>query len=91
MGQPDDLLSLVKQMAELIQKQNEYLGRLHARLVVLRKHIAALHQNPDVAEAEIQKQEENAQAIVLSGSGYPESDAVFQLMKAGKKLGDTDA
>jgi hypothetical protein len=76
---------------ETLKEQAEFAGRTHARLIVLRKAIASLHSNPETAEDEIRKLEVAAEDIVLSGSGFPESDAIYRLMKAGKSFDNPDA
>lgn len=91
MNQSDDVWRALSSLMQIASEQAKFAASTHARLVVLRKAIAALHQNPVVAEDEIRKLEEKAEEIVLSGEGFPESDAVVQLMKAGKKLGDFDS
>ena len=91
MTDDDVLRKALVLIADLLKEQNEYLGKVHARLVVLRKAVASLYEHPAEAEEALRKSEADAEKLVLSGSGFLESDAFHQLMKAGKKLDELDA
>jgi hypothetical protein len=91
MSEYDEVWRVLVSIMEIMKQQSEFAGRTHARLVVLRKAIASLNQNPSAAEEYLQKREADAEDTVLSDQGFPESDAVVQLIKAGKKLDEFDA
>lgn len=91
MTKPTDVWQTLSLIMEILKEQNEFAGRTHARLIVLRKAIASLHENPVAVEAQLRQLEADAEAIVLSGSGFPESEVFLRLMKTRKKLDDVDA
>jgi hypothetical protein len=87
----EDLRGALLMICEMARLQNEYIAKHHARLVVLRKAIADSYPDPKAAEEHLRKLEADAEEIVLSGQGFPESDALLALLKAGKKLDALDS
>jgi hypothetical protein len=71
--------------------QNEKLGQFDARLVALRKAIAATRPDLGNFEAQLLQYEKDAQAVALSAQGFPELDALFRLLKVGKNPDSLDS
>jgi hypothetical protein len=86
MNKSDDVSRTLVLIMEILKQQSEFAVRTHVRLLVLRKAIASLSTDPVGDEAHLRKLEEEAERLALSGEGFPKSDAILQLIKAGKKL-----
>ena len=87
----DDVWRQISSIMEILKVPAENAVRTNARLIVLRKAVASLHDDPAIADAHILQLERDAETDALSAPDLAQSDAILRLMKAGKNLDSHDA